>query len=289
MKKDVALPVLPELFSSRDSRSVCRAASFTLIELLVVIAIIAILAAMLLPALRRARETAKRIGCVGNERQIGVAINSFFADTDGNSTHSARCICHDCVASGGSLYFQGMLCASKYISNGNSRIQHGKSYTYALPDVFKCPAETTSYQYRNNNWYGGHWWTWYGSMYGMSRFMFTDTGSGSTQYNRPSRVPYPSKQFFFMDAWSSVVSCNDNWVNGAKIDFIRARHFPRLPNNVENPMGMANIGFLDGHVGTWNYGDIDVLTWSDDEWDGGLNCARAWGPYPSWLPAALGF
>ena len=96
-----------------------RSRGFTLIELLVVIAIIAVLIALLLPAVQSAREAARRMQCVNNLKQIGIALHNY----------------HDAL----SILPSGYIAASKFI-DGETDTAPGWSWaSMILPQLDQPP------------------------------------------------------------------------------------------------------------------------------------------------------
>ena len=105
---------------------------FTLIELLVVIAIIGVLASLLLPALSRAKEHARRIKCVSNLKQISLAVKTFALD------HDWKIPWHTLTSDGGTYGITTAAEAWRNFSALSNDLDH--------PKVLVCPSDKATRQ-----------------------------------------------------------------------------------------------------------------------------------------------
>jgi prepilin-type N-terminal cleavage/methylation domain-containing protein/prepilin-type processing-associated H-X9-DG protein len=211
--------------------------AFTLIELLVVMAIIAILAALLLPALARARQSARSTQCLSQMRQIGLAV-CLYADDNGDefprSQHSA--FTHAQPTWGRALAPQLGLDAA--------------TWTNLLRSLYHCPSDR-----RTNGW-----------SYGLNVYFELgpeDDYEGKPQtWRRAGAVPRPSGTVLFAENASAADHIMPNFWTAAQdaVDVASRRHGRR-----------SNYAFVDGHAAAHDFKTIYEPTQQVDHW----NPARA--------------
>ncbi len=208
---------------------------FTLIELLIVIAIIAILAAMLLPALNKARARAQISQCQGNAKQIMTGILSYTTDANDYLPLSLQ-------------YFNNDRKTAVYWLSSIYPYVGGGKYTIPVPDdftlakVFTCPGA----QPQETSFWKAGGITWssyvYYSSFGDERYYHQE----QYRWYRPAKVSkifHPTMQGIITDKGYNSERTYDYL---DLFEDIKDIVTPLTGCNTHN--GQANVGYADGHV-----------------------------------------